>query len=385
MEIDWRREAEGIAPELTALRRAIHRHPELGNREFQTAERVETALRSWGIETERMLDTAVVGRLHGAHTGPTVAIRADMDALPIQEATGSEFASEVEGVMHACGHDVHMAAALGAAKLLSNHRAEFSGSVAFLFQPDEEGSGGAQRMIQKGVLEGVDAVFGAHVSPELPAGSVGIRHGKFYAASDTFQITLTGKSAHGAERHKGVDALAAGAELTLALLSLPEALGGERSVVSVGTLRAGRAINVVADSAELSGIVRTLGPEARKRMRELLREAVRMMEDRTGVTAELRLRESYPGVVNEDTMTDLAWDTAVRLLGEGQVFNLTEPTMTTEDFGYFLLERPGCFYHIGAGCEKPLHNPEFLPAEESVLTGAAIHAAVAEAFLNRQR
>ncbi len=153
----------------------------------------------------------------------------------------------------------------------------------------------------------------------------------------------------------------------------------------MGTLRAGMAINVVADSAELSGIVRTLGPEARKRMRELLREAVQTVEERTGVTAELRLRESYPGVVNEDAMTDLARETAVGMLGEEGVFILAEPTMTTEDFGYFLLERPGCFYHIGAGCEKPLHNPEFLPTEEAVLTGAAMHASVAEAFLNRQR
>lgn len=382
MDYNWLNEAERIAPEITALRRAFHAEPELGNREFATAARIETFLRGCGVRTRRMLDTAVVGTLRGALPGPTVALRADMDALPVTEATGARFASRTPGVMHACGHDVHMAAVLGAAKLLSAHVGELAGSVMFLFEPDEEGSGGAERMIEQGALEGVDAVFGCHVSPELPAGHAGVRFGKFYAASDTFCITLTGKSAHGAEREKGIDALAAAAKLVEALLALPASLHSERSVVSVGTLRAGTAINVVADKAELTGIIRTLGPEARSRMRELLARTAEAVASDTGVIAQLDLHESYPGVVNDDGMTALVQRGAEDLLGAARVHDLPEPTMTTEDFGVFLQHRPGSFYHLGAGCAAPLHSPEFLPNQAAAVTGAALHAAVVTTYLD---
>ena len=282
MAIDFLAEAARLSPELQALRQALHRRPELGNREFETAARIEAELHAAGLETKRLLDTAVVGRLRLNGAGPTVALRADMDALPLTEETGAPFASEIPGAMHACGHDVHMAAALGAAKLLAKHRADLNGEVVFLFQPDEEGDGGAQRMIAAGALDGVDAVFGGHVSPELPAGEVGVRYGKFYAASNTFRVEVLGKSAHGAEREKGVDALAAAAALVDALLRLPERLAGERGVVSVGTLNAGTAGNIVAARAELSGIIRTLGPEARARMLELFRKAVEETAARSG-------------------------------------------------------------------------------------------------------
>lgn len=382
---DYIHQARALAPELTALRRAFHRRPELGNREFETADRVEGCLRDMGIPTRRLLGTAVVGTLTGALPGPTAALRADMDALPLTEATGVDFASENPGVMHACGHDVHMAAALGAAKLLSARRDALAGSVVFLFQPDEEGRGGAQRMIDAGALEGVDAVFGAHVSPDLPAGHVGVRYGKFYAASDTFRIVVKGVSAHGAQRERGVDALGAAAALTVKLIGLAGALEGERGVLSVGTLRAGTAENALADRAELAGIIRTLGPAARARMRELFESAVPETVASWGASADWELRQSYPGVVNDDAMTALAERAARAALGDSAVHVIHEPTMTTEDFGYFLQQRPGSFYHIGAGCALPLHNTAFLPDDGAVVTGAAVHAAVIEAFLGRDR
>ena len=378
---DYLSQARSLAPELSALRESIHREPELGNREFKTAEKIERFLRGLGIETERLLGTAVAGRLRGGLPGPAAALRADMDALPLDEETNAAFASETPGVMHACGHDVHTAAALGAAKLLSARRESLPGSVVFLFQPDEEGSGGAKRMIEAGVLDGVDAVFGAHVSPELPAGTVGVRYGKFYAASDMFRIELTGRSCHGAEREKGVDALAAAAALVPALLDLPKKLS-ERSVVTVGTFHAGTAGNIVPGSAELTGILRTLGPDARRTMRSLIMEALMDNAHAYGAQPALELTESYPGVVNDDGMTALAENAARTLLGAEHVRVLGAPTMTTEDFGYFLLERPGSFYHIGAGCPLPLHNPAFLPAPEAVVTAAAVHAAVLTAFLH---
>lgn len=377
---DYLAEARAIAPEIAALREAIHREPELGNREHKTAARIEAYLHSLGIGTERLTDTAVLGRLRGGLPGRTAALRADMDALPLTEETGVPFASETPGVMHACGHDVHVAASLGAAKLLSARREELPGDVVFLFQPDEEGDGGAKRMIEAGALRGVDAVFGAHVSPELPAGCVGVRYGKFYAASDMFRVTLAGRSCHGAEREKGIDALAAACALTPKLLALPDRLG-ERSVVTVGTLHAGTAGNIVPGQAEMNGILRTLGPDARRKMRELLRETVLDTARAWGAEPAIELRESYPGVVNDDRMTALVETTAAALLGGENVRVIDDPTMTTEDFGYFLLERPGSFYHIGAGCPLPLHNPAFLPDPEAAVTAAALHAAVIDAYL----
>lgn len=375
-------EAQGIAPELTALRQAFHRDPELGNREFHTAERIEAALNGWGIPTRRLLDTAVVGRLEGALPGPVVALRADMDALPLTEATGADFASRNPGVMHACGHDVHITAALGAARLLAGHRQSLKGSVVFLFQPDEEGRGGAQRMIDAGALEGVDAVFGAHVSPDLPAGHVGVRYGKFYAASDTFKIVVNGVSAHGAEREKGIDALGAAAALVGRLIDLPKCLPGERAVLSVGSFHAGTVINALADKAEFEGIIRTLGPAARTELKRLFSVAVDEVMAAWGATADVTLRESYPGVVNDDAMTALAERAARGLLGEDRVHVIDKPTMTTEDFGYFLMERPGSFYHIGAGCPLPLHSTAFLPDEQAPVTAAAVHAAVIEEYFS---
>lgn len=378
---DYLTEARAIARELTELRRAFHRHPELGNQEYRTAARIESFLHRWGVSSHRLLDTAVVGRLEGALPGPTVALRADMDALPLQEATGVDFASEVPGVMHACGHDVHMTAALGAARLLARHREELAGTVVFLFQPDEEYRGGAQRMIDAGALEGVDAVFGAHVAPDLPAGHVGVRYGKFYAASNPFRVVVRGASAHGAQRERGIDALGAAAALVGRLIDLPRAIPGERAVVSVGTFCAGSAENVLADRAELGGIIRTLGPAART---EMCRQFNRTVEDTVcgwGATAEVELLESYPGIVNDDGMTSLVERAARQALGDGAVHVIDEPTMTTEDFGYFLQERPGSFYHVGAGCSLPLHNTGFLPDDTAVVTAAAVHAAVITAYL----
>ncbi len=382
MTADWMTEAEALSGELSALREAFHRMPELGNHEWKTAERIEAYLHACGIPTERPFGTAVIGRLTGALPGKTAALRADMDALPLTEATGAPFASETPGVMHACGHDIHMTAALGAAKLLSARRESLQGSVVFLFQPDEEGDGGAQRMIEAGCLDGVDAVFGAHVSPALPAGCVGVRYGKFYAASDVFHITVRGKSAHGAERERGIDALEAAARLVPALLALPETFPGERSVVSVGQLHAGTAVNIVAERAELSGVLRTLGQDSRAAMGERLTETARRVAAQTGASAEVTLHGSYPGVVNHDDMTRLAQEAAEALLGADKVSVIPEPTMTTEDFGYFLLERPGTFYHLGAGCPLPLHNAAFLPEASTAVTGAAMHAAVIERFLS---
>lgn len=383
MKIDWLTEAAAIAEELYALRRDFHMHPERGNHEFRTAAAVEEYLHSCGIETQRCTESGVIGVLRGAYPGETVALRADMDALPIQEASGASFASCQPGCMHACGHDVHTAAALGAASLLSKYRQHLCGTVKFFFQPDEEESGGARRMIDAGCMSDppVSAVFGAHVAPDLPKGSVGIRFGKFYAASDVFDVTVTGKSAHGAQPEKGIDALAAAAAMISALKELPLQFPNEKSVLSVGSFHSGTVRNVIADQAVFSGIIRTLGADTRLAMRSLFTQCLRSISDRFGTKLDIELRGSYPGIVNSDDMSVLAMKATRELLGSEKIYEISEATMTSEDFGYFVDAAKGSFYHIGVGGDYPLHSNRFLPDETVIPLAAAVHAAVLSSYL----
>lgn len=367
--------------QIISLRRAIHSHPELGTLEYHTAALVESTLSQQGLEVITVGETGIVAVLRGAHPGKTIAFRADMDALPIQEDTACSFASQTPGVMHACGHDVHTAALLGAALLLSHRREELHGDVIFVFEPDEEGSGSAKQILVSGLLKNADAIFGAHVDPDLPEGALGIRYGKFYAASDVFQITVEGKSAHAATPERGIDATYAAALLACRLKALPELLQPERAVVTVGTLSSGTAGNILSGSAALSGIIRTLGQDSRLRLRQALLDACRAVEQETGARIIPTLRESYPGIVNSDAETAFAEACGVALLGKERVHTLEQPTMTTEDFGCYLAVVPGSFYHIGAGSSYPLHNSRFLPTDKALLTAAAVHTAVALSFL----
>lgn len=384
--IDWKIEAEKISETLISLRRDFHRCPELGNAEVKTSERICDYLRSLSITVVRPFGTAVMGILHGEaadeESPKTVALRADMDALPLTEETSLPFASETAGVMHACGHDFHMAALLGAATLLASHRKELKGSVRFLFEPDEEGMGGAERMICAGCLDNdVSAVFGLHVSPELPTGQIGIRYGSFYAASNPFKVTVYGKSAHGAEPENGIDAIAASSAVVTAVRDIPKLFFDAPSVVSVCSFKAGEAENIIADRAQLSGILRTFGEEAREKLKKVFRDTVLRTVAPFGATAEIKIRNSYPGVCNTDPETALAYRIACKTFGEEHVTILERPTMTTEDFGYFILKSGGCFAHLGVGPTSPLHSSSFSPDEHALPVGAAYLAAVAEEAL----
>ncbi len=328
----------------------------------------------------------MVGLISGDKPGRTVALRADMDALPIVEATGADFCSEVDGCMHACGHDVHMSSALGAAAILSRMRDSLPGNIKLLFQPAEEGIGGAERMMAAGCMENphVDAVFGCHVCPDLPVGTVGVRYGKFYAASNPFEIRFVGRSCHGAEPEKGADALAAAAQTVCGLLALRKTLTEThgRTIISVGTFHSGTAENIIAENATIHGITRTLGPQARQAACDAIRQTALEAAAAYGVQADIIIRESYPGIVNHDAMTHLAETAARNLLGGDHVTVIDQPTMTTEDFGYFILDTPGCFYHVGVGGNYPLHSPHFLPDSSIIPIAAATHAAVLWNYLN---
>lgn len=388
--IQLMREAEAAAVRAIELRREIHRHPELGNDENRTSELVQRTLEECGWEVSRPMGTSVVGLLRGSKPGKTVAIRADMDALRIQENTGLPFSSEVPGVMHACGHDFHTAGLLGAAMLLSEHRNELIGNVKLFFQPDEEMNGGAQRMIDALCLESphVDAVFGAHVDPDLPAGSVGVRYGKMYAASDIFKIVIRGAGCHGASPETGIDPIAVGAQVisTLQQIVSRRVCPTDSAVITVGSFHAGTQPNVIPDSAAIEGILRTLGDATRQRVREMLKNTVEGVCAALGAKAEIRMIESYPGIVNYDESVKLVDAAARELLGDAHVFTIDAPTMATEDFGAFIRDIPGAFFKIGVGNPEigatyPIHSPRFVADEAAMPALIAMHAAIALRFL----
>lgn len=382
--MNWYTLAKEQETTLITLRRTIHENPELGNQEFGTSRLITSFLQACGIETKKYLTTGVTGLVKGKYPGRTVMIRADMDALPILEDTGLGCASKNSNVMHACGHDMHITMALGAAKILSEHTDVLHGNVLFVFQPDEEGEGGAERLIQENVLAGVDAVYGIHVDPALPAGTIGIKYGAFYAAAGKFDITVEGESAHGAQREKGIDAITCAAQIITSIDQMNGMLDGEKLVATIGTIHAGKVRNILCGHAEMSGIVRTFGLERREKAHQQLVRIIKDADQKNGTHTKLNWEDGYCGVVNHDAETRIVEEAARELFPEN-VTVLQEPTMTTEDFGYYLKERPGCFYHLGVDSSYPLHHPKFSPKESAIAVGVAVHCAVIEKYLNSSK
>lgn len=383
--IDWMEEGKLIESELVEIRHWLHSHPESGNKEFLTSEYIKDKLRARGVrvidhdELPGLPETAVVGIIQGdlASEGKCVAIRSDIDALSIKEETGVDFASSNLGLMHACGHDFHMTCALGAAFMLAKHKAELAGTVKFFFQPDEEGDGGAKRMIAAGVLDNpkVDAVFGAHVNPDLEAGVIGIKYNKMYAASDMFDIEITGKSCHGAQPEDGIDALLTGAKIVSSLKKLNERLHAEtgKLVISTGVISSGNARNIIADKCCLKGIIRTFGKDQRKLAKDEFVKTVNDVAASHGAEVLINIIESYGGVVNTDCETAFCENAAKDFAGE-DVEIMQDALMTTEDFGYFIeAAGGGCYYSFGTGGEYPLHNSRFLPDDRLLGRFAAFH------------
>ncbi len=361
---------------------SLHREPELSRREYRTADKLSAWLTELGLEVHRIGETAVIGVLHGGKPGKTVALRADMDALPINEQTCLPYASQNDGVMHACGHDFHMAAALGAATLLSAEKETLCGTVQFVFQPDEEDCGYADRLSAHEIMKDTVAVFGAHVDPHLPHGTIGIKSGPFYAAAATIDLTFCGKSTHGATPQNGIDALHAAATATRQLLDLRQG-GDSPVVVSVGTLHAGTARNIIADKATLSGIIRAYDRPKCDEIIQTIRRMLAPLETQTGVTVEAKIEGSHRGITNPDACAGFVRQTATELLGEERVITIPTPLMTTEDFGEYLIGRDGCFYHFGVGGKEGLHSPRFAPDPTLLPNAAALHAAVIRKYLEK--
>lgn len=344
-------------------RRHIHQNPELSFEEFNTSKYVEDVLKSFGnIDVVRPAKTSVIGILRGAKKGKTVAFRADMDALPIQEATGLPFSSRVENVSHACGHDAHSAMLLGTAATLSKMANEINGTVYFIFQHAEETPpGGALEIIKSGALNEVEAFFGMHVAPSHPVGHVGVTFDNpASTASDRFTLTITGKGTHGSMPHLGIDPIVIGAELVSALQTVVSrnVTPGEMAVISVGKFQAGNAPNVIADKAELAATVRTKSASTRQLVEKRIKGLIDHIVKAYGGTYELDYTLGYPSIENDPGLNRLAKQSAGRILGQERVFE--PPAMTaSEDFAYYKEVAPISMLTLGVGEGPSNHNPGF--------------------------
>jgi len=361
---------------LVEWRRGLHQKPELGFQEHLTAAFISQKLQEWGIpHRTEVAQTGIVAVVEGAHPGPILGIRADMDALPIQEANDVPYRSHHDGRMHACGHDGHVAIALGTAYHLAHHREQLAGTVKFIFQPAEEGPGGAKPMIEAGALENpsLDAIIGLHLWNNLPLGTVGVRAGAMMAAVELFDLVIQGRGGHGAMPHQTVDAIVVGAQVVNALQTIvARNLDPIRSgVVTVGKFQAGNARNVIADSALLSGTVRYFDPSLTDFFEERVREVVAGICQGFGATYSLDYRKLYPPVMNDGAIADLVRSIAETVVETSLGVVPECQTMGGEDMSYFLQEVPGCYFFLGSAnvdlnLAYPHHHPRF-DFDETVL------------------
>ncbi|HYJ80902.1 MAG TPA: amidohydrolase [Longimicrobiaceae bacterium] len=380
---------------LTRTRRDLHRHPELGFQEHRTAGIVAERLRAAGYDVQTgVAETGVVGTLRGgAGDGPTLLLRADMDALPIEEETAHDFVSTHAGRMHACGHDAHVSIGLAVAERLAAGRERWGGTVKYVFQPAEEGGQGALRMIEQGVLEGVDRALGLHVWLGLPSGVVGVVAGPFMASAGEFEIVVRGRGGHGAMPHETVDAVLVGSQVVVALQSIVSRNTAplDSAVVSVGAFHAGSAQNVIADTATLVGTVRAFDMEACQELPRRIEQVVSGVCAALGARYEFHYRQDTPPTVNDAGMAALVRAAAEEVVGADRVHADGDVrTMAAEDFGEFLLRVPGCYFFVGArneatGAVHPHHSPHFdiceecMPVAVDVLERAALRALEGEA------
>ncbi|MER8726415.1 M20 aminoacylase family protein [Mesorhizobium sp. M1027] len=374
------------AAELAAARQHLHAHPELSFQEHETAAYVAERLESWGYEVTRNVGgLGVVGRLRQG-SGRSIAIRADMDALPITEATNLPYASQASGKMHACGHDGHTTMLLGAAEYLARTR-HFNGTVNLIFQPAEEaGKGsGAQAMIADGLFERFpcDAIFGLHNHPGAPTGSFLMRAGPLMAASDTVTIKITGRGGHASRPHLTVDPIVAAANIVMTLQTVVSRNVNpiETAVVTVGTIHGGTASNVIPEHAEITLSVRSFSAEIRDTLEQRIRNIVALVAQAHGATVEIDYERGYPVVVNSEGETSFATDVAVELVGQDRV-SVCPLIPGSEDFSYFLEHKPGCFLRLGNGEDSAiLHSPKYDFNDGNLTVGAALWARLTERFL----
>jgi amidohydrolase len=375
--------ATKLAPRLIEIRRHIHAHPELSGQEYQTAAFVAGVLSSSGLHVQEGVGkTGVIGELQGTGKDPRLlAIRTDMDALPIQERTRLEYTSRTAGVMHACGHDVHTTVGLGTAMVLSQMAEALGGKVRFLFQAAEEIAQGANWMVKDGAMKNVSAVLGIHVFPSIPAGSIGVRYGALTAAADDLEIIIIGESGHGARPHEAVDAIWIASQV---ITALQQAISRTQNplrpvVLSIGQINGGRAPNVIADQVRLLGTVRSLHPETRANLPKWIENIVANVCNSYGARYQVNYHQGVPSVQNDYALTQLFQSAAEEAWSSDRVQVLPEPSLGAEDFSVYLEHAPGSMFRLGVGypdrlINHPLHHPEFEVDESAILTGVVTMA-----------
>ncbi|PMB27126.1 hydrolase [Fischerella thermalis CCMEE 5205] len=375
--------ATTIAPRLIEIRRHIHSHPELSGQEYQTAAFVAGVLSSSGLHVQEGVGkTGVIGELQGTGEDKRIlAIRTDMDALPIQERSGLEFASRIEGIMHACGHDVHTTVGLGTAMILAQIAEEISGKIRFLFQPAEEIAQGASWMVADGAMDQVSGILGIHVFPSIPAGSIGVRYGALTAAADDLEIIIMGESGHGARPHEAIDAIWIASQV---ITTLQQAISRTQNplrpvVLSIGKINGGRAPNIIADKVQLLGTVRSLHPETRANLPNWIERIVASVCNSYGAKYQVNYRQGIPSVQNDYFLTQLLQSSAEEAWGSDRVQVLSEPSLGAEDFSVYLERSPGSMFRLGVGFKDrvinyPLHHPQFEIDESAIVTGVVTMA-----------
>ena len=385
---DLRQSIQTLSPEFVDIRRKIHAHPELAFEERRTSDLVAECLTAWGYEVHRGLGTTgLVGKLKKGSGTKALGIRADMDALPIQEKTGLDYASTLPGKMHACGHDGHTAILLCAARYLAES-VDFNGTLNLIFQPAEENEGGALRMLEDGLFERFpcDEIYALHNSPGLPVGQIGISTGPAMASFDRATVTLRGRGAHGAMPHHGIDPMQCAASIVLGLQSIVsrEIDALKSAVITVGSIQAGATYNVVPESALIKIGVRTLDPRVRTLVETRIQQFVSAQAESFGLQSEVAYERKYPVLVNHAAQTERAREAAIRLVGEANVVE-RPPVMGSEDFAYMLEHRPGAYVRLGNGLGQDggcmVHNPLYDFNDKALPVGAAFWAHLAQSYL----
>ena len=381
--------AESLQSELIDIRRDLHENPELDFDLFRTSQKVKDFLSKEGIEFYEVAKTGVCAIIRGRGE-KTVALRADMDALPLEDRKVCSYSSKTQGKMHACGHDAHTTILLGAAKILNSMKDEIKGNVKLFFEPGEETTGGSKLMIKEGVLHSpaVDAVIGLHVEEWLEAGTVGLKRGNAYAASNPFTIKIIGKGGHGASPHVTIDPIVIASNVIISLQNIVsrEIPPTDAAVLTIGTIHGGTAQNIIPEEVTISGTIRTTKSEHREYMKTRLTQVVEGIVHSMRGECVIDIVESYPCLYNDDTLSDLFENKASEVVGEGNVCKLDAPTMGVESFAYFSMERPGLFYFLGSGNKEkgiihPAHGSLFDIDERCLSIGVAMQCKLAYEFL----
>lgn len=390
--MDFLNKAMEIKEQLVGWRRHFHENPELGFEEFETSKTIKNFLRDEGIEFYEVAGTGICAIIKGKGN-KTIGLRADIDALPLEDKKSCEYTSKVKGRMHACGHDAHITILLGAAKILNNIKDELPGNVKLFFEPAEETVGGARFMIKEGVLENpsVDCVIGLHVDEGTESGKIGIKKGVVNAASNPFTIKIFGKGGHGAHPEDTIDPIVIASNIILSLQTIVsrEIPPTDPAVITIGSIHGGTAQNIIPEEVTISGIIRTMRSEHREYVKRRLVEVVEGISKAMRGSCEIKIEESYPCLYNNDRMVDLLQESAEGIIGKENIIQRENPSMGVESFAYFSMERPAAFYFLGVrneerGIINPAHGSLFDVDEDALPIGVAIQCKAAFDYLSKK-